>query len=217
MRPEIDDRPDSVLMDQSVVVDVTVAPPKEVRAALHAALAERLGRPVGEADMVRGAKGKPALAEPRGIGFNVTHCRDLGLVALAWGAEVGIDIERADRTIDPDLLARRTLCDAERATLAGIADPDARRRFVLRLWVRKEAVVKALGHGLTLGLATIDASRDTGRERPLGAEHAVAWFVADLDLPEHVAAVAALEARPAVRLGGADRPDSSRAPPNRPT
>lgn len=204
-------------MDPSVVVDVTIAEPQHLRATLHAALAERLGRPVGEGDMVRGEKGKPALADPAGIGFNVTHCRDLALVALADGTEVGIDIERADRTIDPDLLARRTLCDAERATLAGIADPDARRRFVLRLWVRKEAVVKALGHGLTLGLATIDASRDTGAERPLGAEHTVAWFVADLDLPEHVAAVAALAARPAIRLAGLDGPDSPRMPPNRPT
>lgn len=204
-------------MSPSVVVDVTIAQPQDVRATLHAALSERLGRLVGEGDIVRGAKGKPALAASAGIGFNVTHCRDLALVALADGIEVGIDIERADRTIDPDLLARRTLCDAERAALAGIADPEARRRFVLRLWVRKEAVVKALGHGLTLGLATIDAARDSGSERPLGAHDAVAWFVADLDLPDHVAAVAALEARPTVRLVGGDRPDSSRMPASRPT
>ena len=204
-------------MEPRVEVAVTIAQPQEVRATLHAALSRRLGRPVGEGDMVRVAKGKPALASPDGIGFNVTHCRDLALVALADGAEVGIDIERADRTIDPDLLARRTLCDAERATLAGIPDPDARRRFVLRLWVRKEAVVKALGHGLTLGLATIDASRDTGSERPLGGDHPVAWYLADLDLPEHVAAVAALEARPVPRLGGTDRQDFPRLPPNCPT
>lgn len=187
-------------MEPCIAVDIAVVPPREIRATLHAALSRRVGRPVGDSDIARGEKGKPALAGAPGIGFNVTHCRDLGLVALVRGAEVGIDIERSDRAIDPDLLARRTLCEAERATLAGIVDPDARRRFVLRLWVRKEAVVKALGHGLTLGLSTVDAGRDTGFERPLGGAEPVAWFLADLDFPEHVAAVATLGGRPSVRI-----------------
>lgn len=180
-------------------VEIWAVPPAETEAALLAVLSARRGHPVAAADLVRGTKGKPDLPGEPPIGFNVTHCRDLGLVAVA-AVPLGIDVERAERVLDADRLARRILADGEAAAYAVLDGAEARRRFMLRRWVRKEAVVKALGHGLTVPLRGFDVGRDSGLAVPLGAGGHVPWHLVDLDLPGHVAALAALGARPRPRL-----------------
>ncbi|MFQ6018930.1 MAG: 4'-phosphopantetheinyl transferase family protein, partial [Kiloniellaceae bacterium] len=40
-----------------------------------------------------GAWGKPVLIEGGGLAFNLSHARDLALVAVARGCDVGVDVE----------------------------------------------------------------------------------------------------------------------------
>ncbi|HQF94815.1 MAG TPA: 4'-phosphopantetheinyl transferase superfamily protein, partial [Microthrixaceae bacterium] len=74
--------------------------------------------------------------------------------------EIGVDIERADRrTVEPERFARRVLSVAERAAIEGLGG-DALDRALIRMWTRKEAVLKAAGHGLRRELADIDTVAD---------------------------------------------------------
>jgi 4'-phosphopantetheinyl transferase len=122
------------------------------RAALRLLLGDALGVPPAAVAIHRGARGRPQLADAgQGIDFNVSHTQDVALIAIARniaaGLRIGVDVERADRDVGADRLARKFLTAREQATLAGRA-PDERRRLFLRYWTCKEAMSKATGDGL---------------------------------------------------------------------
>jgi 4'-phosphopantetheinyl transferase len=137
------------------------------------------------------ACGKPSTAA---MHFNVAHAGDVVLFACA-DREVGIDVEWLGRRFDPQRLSARCLTSRERDAWLRL---DAVERGVafLRLWVRKEACVKASGEGLRLPIGHIDvtddvvtyAPPDTG---PASSSRARAWRVRDLAIDaDYVAAVA---------------------------
>jgi len=96
---------------------------------------------------VRGPAGKPLLAPPlarSGITFNLSHAGDRLAIALARNMPVGIDIERANRQVRWNKLARRWFSRDEAEWLETLAADAARAEF-LRLWTVREAVIKAMG------------------------------------------------------------------------
>lgn len=102
------------------------------------------GKPYG-GEFVLGKFGKPGLPQPHeSIGFNVSHAGDLIVAAIRSVGEVGIDIERRDRTIPPRLLDV-VFNDDEQNCLSRC--DDWRAAFLLG-WTCKEAVLKCLGSGL---------------------------------------------------------------------
>lgn len=160
------------------------------RAALRHTLAERLGGDPREVSFVRAcrhcgdpAHGKPAVAGTT-ISFSVSHTPGLGLVAVAEGVELGVDVERADRRPATDLgrLRRRILDDRERAAVEALA-PDVATQAFLHLWAAKEAVAKADGRGLVLGLGTIHAGPLLDGDVAAVAMGADRWHVQRLVLP----------------------------------
>lgn len=135
--------------------------------------------------------GKPRLAPPCGdLSFNLSHTDGIVAVALAWGQEVGVDLERADRNLDELTIADFVLAPSELAEVDCAPDRAVR---LLHLWVVKEAVAKAIGRGLSL---PFDQIVFHGTPPVLGAlpeEFGVAedWWVQSEWHGEHVAAVAA--------------------------
>ena len=113
----------------------------------------------------RGTRGRPELAGIPGIDFNVSHTQGCALVgiahAIATGARIGVDVERADRDVGADRLARKFLTAGEAATLAPLA-PDARRQRFLRQWTCKEAMSKATGDGLAAPFRHLEVQTDDG-------------------------------------------------------
>ena len=97
--------------------------------------------------------GKPAFASSIGLCFSLSHAGDRVMVAVS-DAEVGCDVERIV-PID-DGLMRMSLVDAERTHLAALPG-EARDRAFIRLWVRKESYVKAIGRGLDIAFSTFSA------------------------------------------------------------
>lgn len=93
-----------------------------------------------------GARGKPMLAT--GPQFNLTHSGGLAMIALHPALPVGVDLEQSGRGRAPTGLAR-VLAPAEAA-----APPRAEADW-LRIWVRKEALVKAQGAGLHADLTRL--------------------------------------------------------------
>lgn len=100
--------------------------------------------------IVPNAHGKPRLEPADGAPrFSLTHTDGLAAVAIADGHDVGVDAEAAARDPDEAALAALALAPAEIADLDGVED---RRQRLLRLWVAKEALAKAVGLGLSLPL-----------------------------------------------------------------
>ena len=97
--------------------------------------------------------GKPAFDPATGVHFSISHAGDRVMAAVA-DSEVGCDVER----IVPvgDEMPRAVLCEAERARFATLSDEIRDREFI-RLWVRKESYVKAVGRGLDIDLSTFSA------------------------------------------------------------
>jgi 4'-phosphopantetheinyl transferase len=93
--------------------------------------------------------GKPRLIGP-GPEFSLTHSGDIVGVAVAE-APVGLDVEDlAVHRSDP-ALEEETLAPVERAMLDEV-DSAERPAAFLRLWTRKEALLKTTGTGLTVPL-----------------------------------------------------------------
>jgi 4'-phosphopantetheinyl transferase len=132
-------------------------------ALCRATLRILLGRNVGAAPEAlafeSGPFGKPFLSSAQGtqLRFNVSHSGGVALIAVALGREVGVDVEAVRPIDDLDGLVRSTFSARERAAI--FAAPDRAAAF-FATWARKEAVVKALGLGLSFPLDAFDVEAD---------------------------------------------------------
>ena len=117
------------------------------RATLRRLLGLAMGRLPTDVPLRCGRRGRPELTIPTTIDFNVSHAGGIALIGLARGTRIGVDIERADRKVDVDRLARKVLAPQERTALAALPLPERRLRF-LQLWTCKEAMSKATADGL---------------------------------------------------------------------
>ncbi len=146
-------------------------------------------------ELQAGFHGKPSLVghERLSASFNLSHSGDLVALALIRARRVGIDIE-ADRALtDAALLARRILSRSERARFESLPE-NARGSALLAAWTRKEAVLKAIGTGVSGGLNTVEVLADcvvTADETP------AIWSVRTLPMPTGFFGAIALEGDPA--------------------
>ena len=127
------------------------------RGALRRLLGGALGIDSLAVPIIEGAHGKPRLGPGRlpPIGFNISHSGDRFVVALALGMEPGVDIERIRARRDLAGLARWSFSPSEQEEVAAAPEPmDA----FYRVWSRKEAVIKADGRGISIGLDRFDVN-----------------------------------------------------------
>lgn len=104
-----------------------------------------------------GEWGKPWLRAPsRPLHFNLAHSGEWALIAMARDAEVGVDFEDLAHGARVEDLAGSICSPAEREAVEGLAVPD-RGRALLRLWSAKEAYLKAVGTGLQIDPARLEA------------------------------------------------------------
>lgn len=124
------------------------------RGALRGLLGGLLGIAPASVEFHAGPGGKPILSQPGGSRwrFNVTHSGELALIAVAWGRELGVDVEMARPIQQAARIVESYFTAAEVAEFLKL-DEDGRAEAFIRGWTRKEAVVKAQGVGLA-GLAT---------------------------------------------------------------
>jgi len=130
---------------------------------LRPLLAAYLGCRTDELTLTRGEHGKPGLAGPATLEFNLSHTRGGVLVGISREQALGVDIETQHRSRPVVELAGRYFAEAEAAELSPVAAPH-RQVALLRLWSCKEAVVKALGRGIGFGLARVAFALDAGGE-----------------------------------------------------
>jgi len=111
-----------------------------------------LERYAGTRLVERGKHGKPFVPGHE-VRFNLSHSGALTVCAFARGREVGIDVERENRKVEPLKLAQRFFAPDEAEAVR-----NGGREVFFRLWTRKEAYLKALGLGIGgIGLTTFSA------------------------------------------------------------
>jgi 4'-phosphopantetheinyl transferase len=161
------------------------------RARLRQLLARYLDADPAGLRLGVGEHGKPYVDGPNRIGleFNASHSRDVLVVAVARERAVGVDVEWRHRDLDVDGLAARLYTDTERSTLDRLTGERRQSAFVT-LWTRKEAILKAVGTGLTVPPDLIEAV--PGRAvRVLTPDLPRAWSIAGVATqPGYRAAVA---------------------------
>ena len=160
------------------------------RGTLRMLLGRRLGLDPRRLEFVEGAQGKPAL-RGGGLEFNVSHSGDRVAIAIANGSPVGIDIEvEQPRMTDLVVLARRYFSPGEaREVERGAAvDAEAAMRLFFTIWTAKEAVIKAVGGGLSIELASfsvLPVQTAWGAVENLGGDPKLnGWHVAALPSDE---------------------------------
>lgn len=151
------------------------------RARLRQILALYVADQPGTLRFERGQYGKPRLAEPwsmRQIEFSSSHSADWALVAIGTGRPLGVDVEQMRPFPRLQDLSRNYFAPLEYQSLARLAEAERLEAF-FRIWVCKEAVLKALGTGLSLGLDQVVVSADAAWPTIVALGHdtarAAAW------------------------------------------
>ena len=103
--------------------------------------------------------GKPSVAPEAsaGVFFNASHSENVAMIAVGRSDRIGIDVERLRPLPEAESIASRFFAEGEAAELAALHPRDRVVGF-FNAWTRKEAVVKALGGGLSIPLHSFEVS-----------------------------------------------------------
>lgn len=162
--------------------------------ALRRLLAVHTGMAAGRITFARhpcpdcgGPHGRPCMVDAPDLHFSLTHAEGMVLIGLSYGpgaVPIGVDVERIPRPETTRLCTRR-LHGIEQEEIQAVPAGRARCMTFGQLWTRKEAYLKALGTGLSRGLAVDYIGKSTPACHPPG------WTVFDVPAgPEHMAGAA---------------------------
>jgi len=117
------------------------------RAGLRILLGRHLGLAPEAVPIHAEPGGKPRLEPPlASLDFNLSHSDEFAVVAIAEPGPIGVDLEPLARA--PELLGcEESFCHPQEIAALPEERP-ARARWLLELWIAKEALLKALGSGL---------------------------------------------------------------------
>ncbi|MEO8812866.1 MAG: 4'-phosphopantetheinyl transferase superfamily protein [Caulobacteraceae bacterium] len=163
----------------------------EARGLLRGVLRRYLDEAPEAIRLVEGPHGKPAIEGPAPVSFNFSHSGRAAVFAVAGCAPVGVDCEAVIFTEDLGGVAEISCSAAEREWLAADGEGEFTERF-FRLWTRKEAVIKAVGLGLSLPVSEIGVLGE-GLTRVAVPGHGP-WWVTTIDAPAGYAAACASDA-----------------------
>jgi len=139
--------------------------------------------------------GKPLA--PDGYAVSWSHSGDHVFVAFARGRSIGVDVEEARRLEDLAELARTAFSPNEVTHLLELP-PTARQVAFFRLWVRKEALGKAIGVGLLeperLGFNLLPDTEPITVVDPIDGR---TWWTSALPCPAEAYAAVAVDVAPA--------------------
>jgi 4'-phosphopantetheinyl transferase len=126
---------------------------------LRRALSPYLGLAPERIAFRRDLHGKPKVdlqAEPRaGVDpfFSLSHSHDSAAVAVSISADVGMDIEHVRPMAELAQMCERFFSPDERQFVHGVTGDTERHLRFFRIWARKEALLKALGTGISMSLS----------------------------------------------------------------
>lgn len=132
---------------------------------------------------------KPSLAKHFDceIQFNLAHSDHLALIGVTTQAAIGVDIEKMKSTYHPGVAERFFSLDEKKVFFQL---PEKERLICFyRIWVKKEAIIKALGKGLAYSLQSFTVS-PTVEDESIVLENET-WSLRSLPIhPEFQSAIA---------------------------
>jgi 4'-phosphopantetheinyl transferase len=127
------------------------------RAALRNILGRYLRAEPADLRLEYSPRGKPFLPTGSALHFNFAHCEDLAVLAMTRRPNVGVDLERV-RPVEGALEMAAFFCSPdEYAQFQSVPALEKETAF-FRLWTRKEALLKATGHGIGDALNKVEVS-----------------------------------------------------------
>ena len=168
------------------------------RAALRAVLCDRLGCDNEQLTFGAWEFGKPVAilhGEVAPVSFNVSHSGSHGLIAYAPEGRLGVDVEERGERKGLDGLIAAALTPDEQAELFASADEQQKLHGFLRAWTIKEAVIKAVGLGISMSMSDLETPQTMRRGASGGVfelrqSPGVRWRLEDLGTDDFAAAVA---------------------------
>jgi 4'-phosphopantetheinyl transferase len=155
----------------------------EVHGRLRNLLAQMLNQPPEKIRMAKAEHGKPYLVDYPDLAFNLSHSADSMMIALGRQCRLGIDIESCKPRGNLAGLVDKCFADEEAAYWNQLPESEKTEAFY-RFWTRKEALVKASGHGIALGVTDCVVNPENPNEFlrvPEICGPASAWQVLDID------------------------------------
>jgi len=133
-------------------------------------LSRYLGCLPGDIVIERGSSGRPEIVSPGevDIHYSLTHSRNHALLAISR-MPVGIDLENLRRLADVKALSARFFTQNESEAIASLS-VDERIEAFLRVWVRKEAYLKAAGGSVPADLSRCEISAAISNPRVVATE-----------------------------------------------
>jgi 4'-phosphopantetheinyl transferase len=169
------------------------------RSTLRMLVGHCLGTPADRLRFDFGEAGKPSVTAGvlPPLQFNVSHSREVVLIALARGRALGIDVEQIRTSVAVDQIAARFFSANEYKGLS-LLTADMQRDAFFACWTRKEAYLKASGAGLSLPLDQFEVSLLPGDQpRLIATRHdpaeATRWTLRELDVGHGYKAAMAVE------------------------
>lgn len=129
--------------------------------------------------------GKPYLNN-NNLKFNYSHSGDLILFAFCYYNEVGIDTEEIRDIPEFDELSQNYFSQYELSYYRKLTNQEAKKKFFYKIWTRKEALLKAVGSGITIDLksfSVLNADTNEDNSITLGIFEND-WIISDLILEE---------------------------------
>ncbi len=129
-----------------------------IRISVRKILSGYVHQPPSKIRFLVGKYGKPYMprvgTKPR-LHFNLSHSGELALLAVTHRGPIGIDVEKRHELNDMEALVQRFFSQAEQRQFNTL--PHARRTDgFYNGWTGKEAIIKALGVGLSAPLDAFD-------------------------------------------------------------
>ncbi len=166
----------------------------QVHGQLRCLLAESLSVDPVTLTIAKAEFGKPYLPDYPTVQFNLSHSADYYAVVITHDVPVGIDVELFKARKNYSGLAEKCFAEGE-LTFWHSLPKDRQADVFFRFWTCKEAVVKATGRGIALGLSQCVIDLDTqARLRQIPADYGDAeqWSVQELNLAQGVYAALAV-------------------------
>lgn len=140
--------------------------------------------------------GKPMLGT-QDIFFSLSQSSGCAIYSFAQARQVGVDIERIRAVPDMEQIAKRSFSKAEYESYSS-QTKNAKQELFFKYWSRKEALIKAVGRGISIPLDTFDVStNEDGPARQVEMKtckgKACLWTIQDIDLRPGFASAVATE------------------------
>jgi 4'-phosphopantetheinyl transferase len=167
----------------------------EAQGRLRIILGEAIDTAPEQLRFSRHAHGKPYLPDFPDFAFNLSHTSDRMAVVMSRGCRVGIDIESCKPRSNLDALADKCFGTEEKMYWQALPEAEQLYSFY-RFWTRKEAFVKAVGQGISLGLhhCVIDPTHPERMLRvPASCGVAGNWSLYNLDIDDDVCGAVAVD------------------------